>query len=355
MSIDKENAATSATSPTATELLHAWWQAGETERAAQLLTRLLTEHAIPTIKAVITYRLRKEAAQPGDAEDLRQEVALQLIARLKYLKSSGAPSLSGDFASYTAAVAHQVCSLYRRKQFPARARLKDQVRYVLTHQPGLALWEAAHKVWLGGLAVWRAQGQQAVLAGQVLELQENKERLGLHRTGARPAVLGELLIAIFNQLRGPVEFSALVNLAAVVLGIKDAGPAEAASADVATQSSPGHELGEQLEQRLYLQRLWQEISQLPLPQRMALLLNLRDAQERGLVVLLVELQITSLHQLAEVLELTPLTFAELWRELPLDDARIALLLRLTRQQVINLRSSARRQLASRMRAVLGMK
>lgn len=355
MSIDKENAATFSTPPTATALLHAWWQADESEQAEQLLTRLLTEHAIPVIKTVIAYRLRKEAAQPGDTEDLRQEVTLQLIARLKYLRSIGALPLSGDFASYTAAIAHQVCSLYRRKQFPARARLKDQLRYILTHQHGLALWEAARKVWTGGLAVWREQGQQAVLLSQVLELQENKERLGWHWAGARPSALAELLTAIFNHLRGPVEFSALVNLAAVVLGIKDAGPVETASDEVSAQSSPSGEMGEQVEQRLYLQRLWQEIVQLPLPQRLALLLNLRDAQERGLVVLLVELQITSLHQLAEVLDLTPLVFAELWRDLPLDDARIATLLGLTRQQVINLRSSARRQLASRMRAVHGVK
>jgi len=86
---------------------------------------------------------------------------------------------------------------------------------------------------------------------------------------------------------------------------------------------------------------------------MALLLNLRAADDRGLIVLLVELQITTLHQLAEGLGLPPLQFAELWRELPLEDTQIATLLKLTRQQVINLRSSARRQLASRMRVVTG--
>lgn len=355
MSIDKENAAPPSTTSTATALLHAWWRAGETEQAEQLLTQLLTEHAIPISKAVITYRLRTEIAQSGDAEDVRQEVTLQLIARLKYLKSTGAPPLSGDFASYTAAVAHQVCSLYRRKQFPARARLKDQLRYVLTQQRGFALWEVARKVWAGGFAVWREQGKPPVLPKQVLALQENKERLGVHWAGARPSALAELLITIFNHLAGPVEFAALVELVARVLGIKDASPVENASDAVSTQHSPSADLAGQVEQRLYLQRLWQEIVQLPLPQRLALLLNLRDTQERGLVVLLVELQLTSLHQLAEVLGLAALEFAELWRELPLDDARIATLLGLTRQQVINLRSSARRQLASRMRAILKVK
>jgi hypothetical protein len=355
MSSDKENAATFSTSPTATELLQAWWQAGETAQAEPFLIRLLTDHAIPIIKAVSAYRLRKEVAQPSDAEDICQEVSLQLVARLSYLRATGAAPLRGDFASYTAAVAHQVCSLYRRKQFPARARLKDQLRYVLTHQPGFALWEAAPKIWISGFVVWREQGKSAVLPTQILELQENKERLGWHWAGTKPLALAELLTAIFKHLRGPVEFAALVNLVAAVLGIKAAGPLETALDEVSTQLSPRTDLADQVEQRLYLQRLWQEIVQLPLPQRLALLLNLRDAQERGLVVLLVELRITSLHQLAEVLGLTPLEFAELWQALPLDDTRVATLLNLTRQQVINLRSSARRQLASRMRAVFGEK
>jgi hypothetical protein len=42
-------------------------------------------------------------------------------------------------------------------------------------------------------------------------------------------------------------------------------------------------------------------------------------------------------------------FAEIWNHLPLDDNRIAEILNLTRQQVINLRKSARERLARRMK------
>lgn len=355
MSIDAESVAPSTPSPTAAELLRAWWQAGEPEPAEQLLTRLLIEHATPTIKAVIAYRLRAGFAQTGDAEDVCQEVTLQLIARLKYLKATGAPPLHGAFSSYVAAVAHQACSLYRRRQLPRRARLKDQLRYVLTHQRGLALWESAHKVWWGGFAVWREQRKKAVVTSRVLELQEDAEHLELPAASLTRMPLAELLAAVFNHLRGPIEFTALVNLVGVLLGIKDDPSFEAAPDETAQQSLQSDNPAERVEQRLYLQRLWQELVQLPLPERMALLLNLHDAQDRGLVQLLVELQITSLHQLAEVLGLAPLDFAELWRELPCADARIATMLGLTRQQVINLRSSARRHLASRMRAALGGK
>ena len=44
-------------------------------------------------------------------------------------------------------------------------------------------------------------------------------------------------------------------------------------------------------------------------------------------------------------------FSQLWDELPLDDASIARLFGITRQQVINLRKTARERLARRMKAI----
>jgi hypothetical protein len=49
------------------------------------------------------------------------------------------------------------------------------------------------------------------------------------------------------------------------------------------------------------------------------------------------------------LELTGEKFAAIWNELPLEDARIAELLGLTRQQVINARKSGRERLARRLK------
>jgi len=46
------------------------------------------------------------------------------------------------------------------------------------------------------------------------------------------------------------------------------------------------------------------------------------------------------------------SFAEVWNDLPLEDARIAELLGLTRQQVINARKSGRERLARRLRGFI---
>jgi len=111
---------------------------------------------------------------------------------------------------------------------------------------------------------------------------------------------------------------------------------------------PRVDIGTQLDQRRYLTRLWAEVCQLHPRQRSALLLNLRDGQGCDAVVLFPLTGVASLRQIAEVLGMTAEKFAELWNELPLDDATIAKSQGLTRQQVINLRKSARERLARRM-------
>jgi hypothetical protein len=91
---------------------------------------------------------------------------------------------------------------------------------------------------------------------------------------------------------------------------------------------------------------------LPLNQRAALLLNLKDADGRGCIALFPATNVATLRELAEALEMKAERLAELWNELPLEDAKIAELLKLTRQQVINARKSARERLARRLRGFI---
>jgi uncharacterized protein len=58
-----------------------------------------------------------------------------------------------------------------------------------------------------------------------------------------------------------------------------------------------------------------------------------------------------IREIANALELPHLEFAELWRDLPLHDARIAQLLGVQRQNVINMRRSARARLMRRLKYV----
>jgi RNA polymerase sigma factor (sigma-70 family) len=105
-----------------------------------------------------------------------------------------------------------------------------------------------------------------------------------------------------------------------------------------------------LERRTHLSLLWQEIRQLPQRQAVALILHLRDGQGSAAVSLLPLTGIASLRDVARVTGLEPERLAEIWNRLPLEDSAIAALLQVTRQQVINLRKSARERLTRRMRA-----
>jgi len=61
-----------------------------------------------------------------------------------------------------------------------------------------------------------------------------------------------------------------------------------------------------------------------------------------------ETGIASIRQIAATLEMEDEELAELWGKIPLDDLEIAQRLSVTRQQVINLRQSARKRLGRRM-------
>jgi hypothetical protein len=107
-----------------------------------------------------------------------------------------------------------------------------------------------------------------------------------------------------------------------------------------------------VEKRIFLQRLWEEVQLLPRRQRAALLLNLRDPQGHGCLALFPVTGIATLRQLGECLELSARELAEIWNELPIEDARIAELLQMTRQQVINARKSARVRLIRRLKGFI---
>jgi hypothetical protein len=146
-----------------------------------------------------------------------------------------------------------------------------------------------------------------------------------------------------------------VDIVAALWGIKDhteqSAPRDAEADSLAQLAQQNTDLAAEIDNRFFLKWLWEEICQLPVRQRMALLLNLKDDQGGGVAALLPITGIASLRQIASALEMLDEDFAHLWPRLPLDDASIAGLLSITRQQVINLRKCARERLARKMRAV----
>jgi len=77
-------------------------------------------------------------------------------------------------------------------------------------------------------------------------------------------------------------------------------------------------------------------------------MNLRAGDATPALTMLPLTGIASIREIAETLEIATEEFARLWNLLPLDDLAIADLLGITRQQVINLRKSARERLTRRV-------
>jgi hypothetical protein len=145
-----------------------------------------------------------------------------------------------------------------------------------------------------------------------------------------------------------------VSAVAAIQGVSDQ-PVESLAQDDDEgfdPATPDPDPAWRIEKKMFLQRLWEELTLLPVNQRAALLLNLTDASGFGCITLFPAIGIATIRQLAAALELPVESLAELWNKLPIEDARIAELLGVTRQQVINARKSGRERLARRLKGFI---
>ncbi len=231
--------------------------------------------------------------------------------------------------------------------------MQDKLRYLLTHRPEFALWKEDDEEWFCGLA-GRRNLKTASDRSEKLQRLLGDSCSALSQMDPQRSPLPDLVAAILRYADCPVELDELVNVIAELKGIREQtlrpssrreeedrrGLPEPASRQAGQDA--------ELEQRERLRRLWAEISELPPRQRFALLMNLKDEGGRDLTSLLPLTGVCSFAEIAATLNLSVERLAELMQGLPLDDATIATHLNITRQQVINLRKSARERLARRM-------
>ncbi len=331
-------------------LLAPWLQAVRTrsdEAAESALALLIETHIEPVIKSVIRFKLR-----PGsvDEADLAQEALAQWLAELRKLRAGPDDRSIGDARGLAATITYRVCYRWLRQRSPRRHALRNRLQYVLTRQAGLALWTGAGNLLIAGFAAWR--GRTLEPSEKLSQLPDDEKflaRAGRLGVEGQEAKLNDLLAAIFDYVGAPVTFDELVSAVAALLQVKDELPASTEEEMGGAELASSEDVAWQVEKRIFLQRLWEEVRELPLAQRSALLLNLREADGRGCLALFPATGVATLRQIADALEISAERLAELWLQLPLDDATIAGLLDLTRQQVINLRKSARERLARRLK------
>jgi len=344
----------SAHSPTmdplnADEVL-ALYLAGIDEPAAErFLHTLIADVAAPYVRVVVGSTLR--GAHQAEADDATQEVLLDLTSRLRRLRErqltpghTEEPPIH-NFRAYIGAAARRAAGFVLRRSNPERHRLRNRIRHSLKTSSSFTLTEDEMGRWLAGLRQWSGPSVSDAPAAAIEKLREIPVP-----QGAAGMSLPRLMELILIGLSQPVFLNDLADYIGAALGgvgrLEDPGEADARPSS-GPSAAPSSGIVNQLEQRDWLSQLWTEIAQLPRNQKAALLLNLRDHNGDSALHLFPSMGIATIRQIAAALEMPAPELAEAWRELPVSDLEIAAKLSLTRQQIVNLRKSARERLIRR--------
>ena len=269
----------------ANELL-AHFLSAEESTAHVCLEQLLSQHAEPVIRKITRLKLRTHSSggsELQDEEDIRSDVILQLLGSLRELRNRASASIQ-NFTAYVAGITYNSCNKFLRFKYPARWRLKNRLRYLLNSRPGFALWEDAHKDWVCGLSSWSTgTGAHDSTHETPLNLDNFLQSLpqGKSISQMKPE---EVVHALLCWRQRPLPLEELVKATAELWDIHEqrAITVQSSQEDEGANicdllPDPSVDIFSQVERRLFLERVWKEICELPLRQRTALLLNLRDA------------------------------------------------------------------------------
>ena len=299
----------------------------------QHVETLVVEHASPLIRRIVSRCSRTDhQLREQDTDDVVATVTLRLIRKLRLL--SAEQGSIRQFQDYVATLTYNTVYDFLRRRFPERSRLKNRLRYALTRDSRLSLWDAPSGV-AAGLAEWN---RSSIVAQRIDLPGESVTRAMLKADDPASA-----LVAILRHVGAPVSLDALTDATASLWGIDDSFRPVAEALEE-TESSPL----DRAESRQFLEALWGEIRQLAPPHRAALLLNLRAGGGINAIEHFLLLSIAPFEEIASAIGITSDELAEIWNALPLDDLKIAAMLGATRQQVINFRKTARERLARRM-------
>ena len=313
------------------ERLEPYLSASEPQEPVRL-DELMRDHARPVIRRAV--RAKLEGAW-DDIEDVCSEAQLELLIHLRRIKAQPAEGIR-DFPAYVMRVASNACSQYFRRRRPGWDRLRRQVLYLFQHEAQFRVSHRSDRRTWCELEEWDLDRAPA-----------NPQHLELARLeGDRD--LSVLIRRVLEAAAGGVELNRLVGIVARTWHI---APDSLASPglDLETVAAPGEPIEVGIHRRTYAARLWQEVQHLPRPQRVALLLSLRDGRGSPALSLFPLTGVASFREVASALEISAVELAAFWNDLPYSDRKIGELLGCAQQQVINLRMAARKRLKNRLK------
>lgn len=322
----------------------------------RLLEELVLDEATPIVKKTMSYRLRfcfgrsVDSLRQPDAEDLLQDVLTKLLRRLEVLRARRDPIGIRDFRQYVVRVAANACNDYLRQKFPARARLKDKLRDLLDRHPDFAIWrrDTEEEFWCG-FDSWRESRPSRASVDRAHRLEVDPHAMGASLSGgvAKQRPFSGMVAELLNWIGGPIEFEALVGLMAALHGIKGnpvTGFDERQRTYRTRFQHPAIECVTRIEKRELLQEVWEAICELPAGQRQTFFLGFSDMNGDDLLSLMLDVEIGTPVEIATHLEFPLDRLIDLWKEMPLDNATLAMVLGVSRQQISKWRYRAHRRL-----------
>ena len=182
-------------------------------------------HAAPVVRQALRRRLGFFVDQSGrnphnqDAQDLYQEITAKIVQALHDLRSSPAKADIQNLKQYVARVAANACNDVLRTKSPARARLKNNLRFLLTHHRDFAVWKTEGET-LSGFTAWRDTSKSVPSQKQLFDLEDTLSNFCSTRfrsENIKQVPLTRMLAELFQWIGSPVELDELVNLIATLL------------------------------------------------------------------------------------------------------------------------------------------
>lgn len=339
-------------------LLHRYLDCADDGKAQRLLEDLVSNHAMPVIRQAVA----RKSADGEEKESVHGIAAAQLIERLTLLRSRPQGGNIRDFAAYVRQIARRAFGDYLDEKRPERRRLKARIRFFLKNQDVLDTWQDPEFDTVCGLREWRQAGlsPQRTDRRRKLEDEPDEAAHAAVRSGhPRNCKLGPLIGYLLLWVGSPIEFELLTNVVAHIQGLNEAQTVSLSSGDDAEQGAdiyaqlPDHsiDIEGQMQARAHLALIWKAIETLTVKQRRVLLLSMEDANGGSALPLFPAMRIAFQEDLARVLDMPFEEFVRLWRELPLQDRRIAEILNIQPGNVRFQRSDARSRLQSQLRSM----
>jgi len=328
------------------DLLTKFLRAESPREADTALDVLFASVVSPSVKSTLKHKMNVSlsaedtSARNLDALELVSDVEADLLKKFRSLLNERGCSITNPEA-YSKVAATNAFRQYLRDKYPQRRRLRNKIRYIFRNKQDYALWKSDEGEYVCGTEEWKNENRlpnrdQLDSRLRALLVSPSSEAGDIDDNRRILVVLKDIL----RLTDGPIGLNQTVNIVADVLGLEDPVETEIGN----NSATKGLGLEERLIDRWSLEEFWQAIVLLPTRHRTALLLNLRGEHGENALAFFPVLRIASLRNIAEALEISPEELAGIWNKLPLDDNAIAERLSMTRQQVINLRQSARSNL-----------